>query len=200
MANFGLGSVDYEPLPAIRAISNLSSTFIKEKSKKQSEKLSNRPGSLSPLHLTYKTLNESDFHGLCIGFMKLQSRNSHFIHESMDKLPSALAEPKLLSKHYNFSENKRLTNKLDFSKIKKSIRNGEKYSEKYSVISKDQRFAGRNPQSLKLAKGVIPVTMSKLSKKINENSVKLRVNGFIKSFSPRTPNHLLDTSLFTFKK
>ena len=76
----------------------------------------------------------------------------------------------------------------------------EKYSEKYSVISKDQRFAGRNPQSLKLAKGVIPVTMSKLSKKINENSVKLRVNGFIKSFSPRTPNHLLDTSLFTFKK
>ena len=200
MSNFNIVSLDYDPLSTVRASSQFGRSFLREKNKKLLENIGKRPGSLSPLHLTYKTLDDTEFNGLCIGLIKLQSRGSQIIQDPVEKFSQTTMEHKFLAKHYNFSEHKRLTNKLNFSQIKKIQRTGDRFSEKYEVISKDKRFAGRNPESIKLMKGVIPVTMAKFNKKLSENSVRLRVCGVIKSFSPRTSLNLFDNALYSFKK
>ena len=200
MSNFNIISAEYDPLPSVRAASQLSSTYMKERPKRKLETSGKRPGSLSPLHLTYKTLDDIEFNGLCIGLMKLQSRGKPPSQEALEIYPATAAAHNFLAKHYNFSENKRLTNKLDFTKIKKAQRTGERYPEKYEVISKDQRFAGRSPEKSNLVKGVIPVTTARIPKRLSENSVRLRICGVMKCFSPRESTHALDPILFTFKK
>ena len=200
MLNFNITSAEYDPLPSVRAATQLASTYMKERPKRKLETSGKRPGSLSPLQLTYKTLDDVDFKGLCIGLMKLQSRGKPPSQEAPDISPATAMGHGFLSKHYNFSENKRLTNKLDFTKIKKNQRIGDSYPEKYEVISKDQRFAGRSPEKFNLVKGVIPVTTARFHKRLSENSVRLRICGVMKCFSPRESGHSLDPVLFTFKK
>jgi hypothetical protein len=182
MAFTGIISTDLQPTSPIQASRHYNETFVAPKHKKNR---SNRPGPLSPLHLTYNTLNNSNFSGLHIGLISLNKRNS--IDNNIIKHSSALQET-FLSKHYNFSENKRLTNKLDFSRIKKNARLGERNMEKYAIISKDQRYAGRNPEKNKLMKGIIPATRAKYINAANGNSIRLTINGIIKSFSPRALN------------
>lgn len=192
-------SAEYDPLPSVRAASQLSTSYIKSRTDR-TETASRRPGSLSPLHLTYKTLDEVEFNGLCIGLIRLQSQGPPLACETTSNFLASTKEHNFLSKHYNFSENKRLTNKLDFTKIKKNLRNSERVPEKYEVISKDQRFAGRSPEKSNLMRGVIPVTTARFSKRLSEHTVRLRICGVMKSFSPRKVGHVLDPILFTFKK
>ena len=200
MSNFNIVSADCDVLPCVRASSQLGTSFMRERNKKILENSNKRPGSLSPLHLTFKALDDVEFNGLCIGLIKLRSRGNQFSQEHTENFSQTTVENSFLSKHYNFSQHKRLTNKLNFSQIKKTQRTGDRSIEKYEVISKDKRFAGRNPESANLIKGVIPVTMSRQNNKLTENSVKLRVCGVIKSFSPRTQLNTLENALFTFKK
>lgn len=196
MSNFIVSSLEPEILPAIRANKLMSSTFMKEKSKKYTANGTNRHGSLSPLHLTHKALDDIEFNGLCIGLMKLQSRGNTVPQDVPTKLSSTTKEFNFLEKHYNFTEHKRLS-KLDFSKIKRATRSGERYPEKYAVISKATRFAGRSPEKINLMKGA---TIGKLMSRAGEKTTRLRINGVMKTFSPRNSANALNGALITFKK
>lgn len=200
MSTLRLKSLDSDPLPSIRTVAPPTRTLIIHKSSHSPRNSAPRAGYLSPLHLTHKTLTDNEFNGLSIGLINLRPRDNEIFQTPKANFSSTTQNFNFLSKHYNFQENKRLTNKLDFSKIKKQAWVNDNSKEKYVVVSKAKRFAGRSPQKMSLTKEIIPVTRSRLESRLTERmNVRLNVNGVMKSFSPRTPGGNLEGIIWSFK-
>lgn len=177
----------------------IGSSNIRERHKKLSSSYQGRRATLSPLHLAHKTLDNFEFKGLSIGLMRLQSRGTPLpAVKTVDSCPSPPDELSFLSKHYNFTEHKRISSKFDSVKLKKINRNN-KNSEKYSVLAKNTRFAGRSPVRSNVIKGLLPGTRARNRSHMNEKEIRLRISGVMKCFSPRGSITKLDPALQTFK-
>ena len=173
------------------------SSLKKERRKKLSTSYQYGRSNLSPLHLAHKTLNEIDFKGLSIGLVRLQSRGPP-LQAVPDPEPNPAPED-FLSKHYNFTEHKRIPTRLDFTRLKKKSRPNYMI-EKYSVISTNQRFAGRGPLKSHVIKGILPASKTRTSSLLNDKNIRLRINGIMKSFSPRDSSIMLEPAMVTFSK
>ena len=177
--------------------SETGSSFGRERPKKLSTSHQYRRATLSPLHLAHKTLDEIEFKGLSIGLIRLQSRGTPM---QADPNPEpALASESFLSKHYNFAENKRISTRFDFTRLKKTNRPSY-VIEKYSVIAKNRRFAGRSPLKSHVIKGLLPTTKARARSLFNDKEIRLRVNGIMKNFSPRGSSVMLEPAMVTFRK
>lgn len=173
------------------------SSLKKERRKKLSTSYQYGRSNLSPLHLAHKTLDEIDFKGLSIGLIRLQSRGTP-LQASKQAEPKPVPED-FLNKHYNFTEHKRISTRLDFTKLKK-ISRPNYIIEKYSIISKNQRFAGRSPLKSHVIKGILPASKTRTMSLLNDKNIRLRINGIMKSFSPRDSSLLLEPAIVTFSK
>jgi hypothetical protein len=185
---------------ATNRTSESGSSYARERSKKLSTSYQHRRATLSPLHLAHKTLDDIDFKGMSIGLMRLQSRGSSIQGEKpVEKLESSAEEISFLSKHYNFAEHKRLSTRFDLTKLKKIAR-PTYITEKYSVLAKNRRFAGRSPLNSNVIKGLITSTKARTKSLFNDKEIRLRVNGIMKNFSPRGSSAMLEPALKRFRK
>ena len=199
MSTLKLTCFDSETFRSNRT-AEIGSSMMRERHKRLSSSCQGRRATLSPLQLAHKTLDNLEFKGLSIGLISLQSRGSPLPQEKrLNTCPSPPEELSFLSKHYNFTEHKRLYSRFDSVNMKKKVSRDGKTSEKYSVLAKNKRFAGKSPVRSNVIKGLLPATKARTKSHFNERGIRLRINGVMKCFSPRGSSNALDPVLQSFK-
>lgn len=200
MSTIKLTCFDSETFRSNRT-AEIGSSNMRERHKKLSSSYQCRRATLSPLQLAHKTLDNLEFKGLSIGLMRLESRGSPLPQEKpLKTCPSPPEELSFLSKHYNFTEHRRLYSRFDSANIKKKVNRDKQSTEKYTVLAKNKRFVGKSPIRSIVVKGLLPATKARTRSHFNEREIRLRINGVMKCFSPRGSSNALDPVLQTFKK